>query len=164
MPPSIVPDSYWLTDGLAAGEYPVSEPGTAAEIRRFEDAGIRVFVDLTHPGDGLPSYERHLGLATRLGHPIPDYGIPSDARMVEILDALDGAVGAGKPLYVHCWGGIGRTGTVLGCWLVRRGMSAAGAIELIRERRRETPGFHRFPDSPQTSEQHRFVAGWRVGT
>ena len=33
-----------------------------------------------------------------------------------------------EPVYVHCWGGIGRTGTVVGCWLVRHGMTGDEAL------------------------------------
>jgi protein-tyrosine phosphatase len=35
--------------------------------------------------------------------------------MTTILDAIDESMTAGKPVYVHCWGGMGRTGTVIGC-------------------------------------------------
>ena len=34
--------------------------------------------------------------------------------MTAILNAIDESMTAGKPVYVHCWGGAGRTGTVIG--------------------------------------------------
>ena len=36
--------------------------------------------------------------------------------MVAILDSLDTAIADEHTIYLHCWGGIGRTGTVVGCW------------------------------------------------
>ncbi|GIT00631.1 MAG: hypothetical protein CM1200mP26_23430 [Acidimicrobiales bacterium] len=58
-----------------------------------------------------------------LACPIPDMGLPSGGpdEMARILDNLDGALTAGGKAYVHCWGGLGRTGTVVGCWLARHG-------------------------------------------
>src|SRR3712207_6971239 len=41
--------------------------------------------------------------------------------------------------YVHCWGGIGRTGTVVGCYLVEHGMDGEQAIAAIAEWRAGTP-------------------------
>ena len=56
--------------------------------------------------------------------------------MRAILDLIESAIDAGAPVYVHCWGGIGRTGTVVCCWLVERGLSGEQAlveIALLRE-------------------------------
>ena len=48
--------------------------------------------------------------------------------MREILDALDGALAAGRSVYLHCRAGIGRTNLVAGCWIAnRRGAGERGA-------------------------------------
>ena len=95
---------------------------------------------------------------------IPDMGVPPRARMTEILDAIDAACAAGHTVYVHCWGGVGRTGTVVGCHLVRRGRSGEDALSHVSslfatmssaKRRRHREG------SPQTDEQREFVREWR---
>ena len=39
--------------------------------------------------------------------------------MLAVLDAIDIALCEGHGVYIHCWGGVGRTGTVVGCWLKR---------------------------------------------
>ena len=48
--------------------------------------------------------------------------------MVSILDAIDDSVKVGKPVYVHCWGGVGRTGMVIGCWLLRHGLAKSSDV------------------------------------
>jgi protein-tyrosine phosphatase len=155
--PGPLTDSYWIDDRLAAGLYPRGE-----RAERVEAAGVRLFVDLTHPEDGLEPYADRLELARRVHHPIFDMGVPAVAEMGAILDVIDEALAepAGG-VYVHCWGGIGRAGTTVGCWLVRHGMDAHDAIDLIRSRRIDLPVYRRFPDSPQTREQHRFVHAWQ---
>ncbi len=66
-------------------------------------------------------------------------------------------------MYVHCWGGIGRTGTVVGSWLVRHGvMAPEQALDLLTELRASDRGAgHR--RSPETPEQRAFVRRWRPG-
>ena len=61
-------------------------------------------------------------------------------------------------MYVHCYGGIGRTGTVVGCWLRRQGLPGQEALDLIERLRRDTPDG--WKPSPETSEQRRFVLDW----
>ena len=73
--------------------------------------------------------------------------------MREILDAIDGALDAGRGVYVHCYAGIGRTGTVVGCYLVRHGMEPAEALRTVTSWR----GIR----SPQSVEQEEFVLEWR---
>ena len=51
---------------------------------------------------------------------------PGVGVMKRILDDVDEAIAGGGLTYVHCWGGIGRTGTVVGCWLVRHGLEGRG--------------------------------------
>jgi protein-tyrosine phosphatase len=80
--------------------------------------------------------------------------------MTSVLDEIDRALAAGHNVYLHCYAGLGRTGTVVGCFLVRHGLAGDEALRAIRELRRETA----FPDSPspQTEEQARMVRRWRA--
>jgi protein-tyrosine phosphatase len=74
--------------------------------------------------------------------------------MQSILDTIDLELQAGHGVYVHCWGGIGRTGTVIGCWLKRHGRAD------LPELWKTCPKSRTYPDSPQTDEQRRFIADW----
>ena len=70
-------------------------------------------------------------------------GVPTIPHMTRILDEVDGALADGGSVYVHCWGGIGRTGTVVGCWLVRHGLDDGDAVARIAELRRDGVGRRR---------------------
>jgi hypothetical protein len=166
LPEPIISDSYWVTGTLAAGRYPGSKDTrtAAGHIARFEQSGVTRFVDLTDEDDRLQPYAHLLQAAQRRECPIVDMGVPTVEEMLGTLDVIDAAIAEGEVVYVHCWGGIGRTGTVVGCWLVRHGSRPDDAIGLIRERRIDLPVFRRYPDSPQTAAQARFVHAWEPGT
>jgi len=163
---------YWLLPGrVMAGEYPgLADP--QQQSRRLEamvGAGVCVVVDLTDPSEGLPPYVDALRAAAQGAaiqcqrFPIKDFSVPEAATMRRILDAVDAALAAGDTVYLHCHGGIGRTGTVVGCWLVERGFTPAQALALIAAKWRVMAKRHRSPESPETAEQREFIAAWASG-
>ena len=164
--------SYWVIPGkFLAGEYPgVScfEDQTRTRVGRMLDAGIRVFIDLTEEGQ-LPPYESILSEqanwhdveATYQRFPIPDYDIASHRTMTAILDTIDTALNQGKGVYVHCWGGIGRTGTVVGCYLVRQGMEGSAALQEIARLREGMP--NAWMQSPESDLQFSMILSWEKG-
>lgn len=164
-------NSYWIQPGrFAAGEYPGHWiPVRAAEkVRKLLDAGIDHFIDLTESGE-LEPYSGIIAQETRrrgleIGwerHPIVDLSIPSSPdHMVKILDAIDAALGNGKTVYVHCWGGVGRTGTTVGCWLVRHGKTGDEALRRIAEWWQGMEKIDYHPRSPETREQIEYVRSW----
>jgi protein-tyrosine phosphatase len=148
---SPIPGSYWVTPRLLAGAYPGS---TEEELSRFRDAGVTFFLDLTEPGELRP-YEALLPSDIRvLRQPVRDFSRPSDEQMAEILDLIDGELAGGSVAYVHCRGGCGRTGTVVGCWLVRHGASGEDALARIAELRGDGRS------SPETEQQKALVREW----
>jgi len=166
-------DSYWLVPGrLLAGEYPGARTNDEArlKLRSFLDAGVNFFLDLTEEGEGLEPYAplleeeamaRDRGVVYRR-LPIPDMDVPTTDRMREIQQTIEAALEAGKTVYVHCLGGLGRTGTVLGCYLVEHEVSVAEALAEIQRRRRWTKDVWKNP--PQTPAQVDFVKTWRSYT
>jgi Dual specificity phosphatase, catalytic domain len=156
-------DSYRVAEGLLAGEYPgANDPEESARrLRRFEECGVKRFIDLTHPADLLEPYHRLLRDGHRIAHPIVDMGTTTIPHMARILNDIDVALADGEGVYVHCWGGIGRTGTVIGCWLVRHGLDNGDAIRTIETLRRLV--LDSFMPSPQTTAQRAMVTTWKQG-
>lgn len=180
--------SYWLLPGeIAAGPYPGARQSEEAsrKLRGLLTQGVRAFVDLTQPGevttqgrlapygDALAEAAGALGLvAAYVRFPIRDLGVPAPEEMVRILDHLDALRLGGSPTYVHCLGGFGRTGTVLGCYLVRHAGALLGTADArdagtrALERivlQREAYAMPFAWDSPQTAAQFALVRSWRVG-
>ena len=169
-------NTYWVDPGrFAAGEYPGARrrKEAAGRLRTLLRAGIDCFIDLTEPDEGLAPYAGIAAQeASRLGtgfvharHSIVDMDVPrSQQQTAGILDAIDKALEDGKSVYVHCWGGIGRTGTVVGCWLVRHGMTGDEALVEIAQRWQGMEKRYRHPRSPQTAQQRRYVRSWTEPT
>lgn len=166
------PNTYWVIPGrFLAGEYPGAyRPAVASQrLSDYLTAGITFFLDLTQPHDGLEPYAQLLAAeGAQLGRqthyvrmPIYDMSVPTPAQMVAILDAIDNALNAGQNVYVHCWGGIGRTGTVVGCHLVRHGFTGDAALDRIAFWWQSVEKANRCPRSPETNEQVNFVRDWR---
>jgi hypothetical protein len=164
------PGSYWVVPGrLLAGEYPGSLllHEASSKIRSLLNLGIDTFIDLTLD-DALAPYEPVLRMEANrqektylyLKMGFRDVSVPSRGMMKRILDTIDGALDDGHNVYVHCWGGIGRTGTVIGCYLARHGVSSSAVLSEIARLRGVVPD--RQP-SPETNQQRWMVTNWQAG-
>jgi len=163
-------NSYWVIPGkFLAGSYPGLEniPANRVRLTKFLQAGIDRYFNLTRENELVPYDEILAEEANLLQLPvihqrfsITDRGLPSKVLMVELLDSIDAALDRGHKVYVHCWGGIGRTGTTVGCHLVRHGMSGREALDNLASMY-ATSGQSQFhPHSPETKEQVDFILNW----
>ena len=153
---------YWVDPGkLLAGEYPrdFGDESSAAKMARLTGAGVSVFIDLTEPGE-LKPYTEWLRGALHCRFPIVDGRVPaSPDQTTQILDAIDRHISEGHTVYVHCMGGIGRTGTIIGCWLTRQGLSGEAALARLDELWQQCPK-SRWTRSPETGQQAWYVRDW----
>ena len=168
--------SYWVVPGkLLAGGYPGSKDSMEEErkLKRLIQAGIRHVISLMEaqeyapPDDPFAPYVDHMeSIAHKLTISvtfdqisIKDFSVPTERQMVRIINQIDMCIKYDKPVYVHCWGGKGRTGTVVGCYLARHRYAAGNdVIEKIKELRKNTEDFSDL--SPETREQINMVINW----
>ena len=161
---------YWvIEDRLLATEYPGAKERDKAELKlgTLLDAGVTTFVDLTEAGemtrggDRMKPYDAILrdvaakrGLAVNYRrHPIRDNSITTDDRYDAILEHISAELAAERVVVLHCWGGKGRTGTVVGSWLIdAEGLGYPAVLDRMAELRRGSrKDDHPVPDTP---EQH----------
>lgn len=155
-------ETYWVEPGqLLAGPYPGPrrQPAQPEKLPHLLDAGIDLFIDLTEKDETLPYAHWLRDQARHLRLPISDFNIPTVPEMISILNTLDNALRQQHHIYIHCLGGIGRTGTVIGCYLVRHGINGAEALPLLEKlRANSTLARHR---SPETEAQRQMILRWR---
>jgi protein tyrosine/serine phosphatase len=143
------PRSYWVVPGkFLAGYYPGSRDSSTAQ-RKLEgllEHGIRHLInlmeehELNFSGETFVPYEQQLeniaakgDIPIKLVHmPIRDTDVPTVEGMVAILDEIDRGIKQNPRVYLHCWGGRGRTGTVVGCYLARHGMPWTCSAHFVR--------------------------------
>ena len=162
---------YWVVPGkLLAGEYPGHKDAevTRTRLQEYLKCGVTFFLDLTESHELFPYQALLEAEAAALSRsveyrrmPIRDVSVPATKEQaVAILDCMDTALNAGHTVYVHCWGGVGRTGTINGCWLVRHGMTGEQALAQLAAWWSKVQKFSRKPHCPETHEQREWVRTW----
>jgi ADP-ribosyl-[dinitrogen reductase] hydrolase len=157
---------YWVEPGrLLAGEHPGGDSVSQLRLHlaQLQAAGIDAFVDLTEPGERgdyvalLPPtvlYQRY---------PLVDHAAPEDdAPMRAIMTGLQTLLRDGRRVYVHCRAGIGRTGMVVGCYLVEQGRSGRQALEQLNMLWRQNALSRLWPRVPESEDQDQVIIGWRA--
>ncbi len=175
--PKPIYQSYWVVPNLLlAGETP-SKPEisiTTQRIIALLEAGITHIIDLSNPKDTCQSYQNLLkaciektGKACQYqSFPLLDFKKPEVQKIKNILDAIDQAHFNGGSVYVHCWGGVGRTGMVIGCWLKRHFIKGVLYVDskpmVLKDLWAHCPK-SKYYQIPQSRGQKMMVAHWKLG-
>lgn len=127
-----------------------------ADLASLRAAGVVRLVLLVEDGEldrfGTPGRPPSAWTPRVSRFPMPDGAAPPDpAAMDRILDVIEEALASGD-VAVACMGGVGRSGTVAACALVRHGLPAGEAIGVVRA--------VRHPTAVETPEQEAFVRAY----
>jgi hypothetical protein len=117
----------WVTPQLAVGHAPMSYP----ELDSLKEQGIRAIMNLCLEMEELANFQREQGFEVYY-LPILDEDVPELEELEKGLDWLDEAIYLGKKVLIHCRHGIGRTGTVVYSYLLRKGLGSRMAKRTMR--------------------------------
>ena len=131
----------WLITGkLAGSRYPET-----FDLPGIYQEGIRAIVSLEEYRDPEAIIQQRM---EHLHVPIPDFTAPSLSLLKRIISFISAMIEKEKPVLVHCYAGIGRTGTVLAAYLISQGNDVETALQKVRSR---------VPGAVQTPEQEHIL-------
>ncbi|HLI45687.1 MAG TPA: dual specificity protein phosphatase family protein [Geobacterales bacterium] len=127
--------NWIIKNQLAASSMPHDEE----DIKRISKEKVNAILCLAQeselPFKDIKTYELLLAkYGIELKHkPIIDFSAPNLIDLNECLEWIDQQLRNGKKVMVHCRAGLGRTGTVVSCYLVKKlALSAEEAINFVR--------------------------------
>ena len=127
----------WVIDEKVAGS---RGPRSRSDLIALKQQGVGALVRLVEPYEAwvTPKEINEVGLED-YNEPIPDFHAPTQEQIDKIITYIDSHIEKGIPVGVSCNAGIGRSGLILACHLVHKGLTARDALELVRKKRGRGP-------------------------
>ena len=124
------PDNFsWLIEGKLAGS---AIPTSFEEIKWLVDGGVKSIVTVREESldDDWMKNINYLHIHSN------DMGVPEFEDLVKAVDFIHQRITNNEAVMVHCLAGLGRTGTILACYLIKyQKLSADDSIQKVRESR-----------------------------
>jgi hypothetical protein len=142
-----------------AGEYPGSLKVNEAKekVAALVKFGITHFVDLTEAGE-LEPYALYLPAGVGYSRfAITDPQLASLDVMLAIIVHIEKLLADGQCVYLHCHGGIDRTGGVVACWFAHCGMPANEALRQYKTRWETNPKSMKIYWTPAIQKQPNYI-------
>jgi atypical dual specificity phosphatase len=124
----------FIWDNLVAGSaHPGQASGLVSSLSSLREHGILAILSLTEEPlefSALREFEMNY-----LHVPVDDFTAPTPEQIEESMDFMQEQIEQKNGVMVHCHAGIGRTGTILACFMVKQNMDANQAIQFVRRLR-----------------------------
>lgn len=156
-------NSYKVMEGIYAGEYPreYDDKKSINKIKQFKRFGITHFIDLTEEGELRPYDQMLASPMKHIRFPIQDVSVPANIESVkDLIGQIHGILNESdrNKVYIHCWGGVGRTGTIVGCLLSHQhNYDYNETMGALKKAFFDCPK-SAYRETPETKEQRDFIA------
>ncbi len=148
-PPHPLFPVHWVTTHLGAGP----APHQRAHLKALSEQGIQCILNLCDELAELAHIEREYGFEV-YHMPVIDEEAPELEALDRALEWVDEALFLGKRVYVHCRHGIGRTGTVLNAYLLRKGLGHQLAARTLKRLRSQPANYDQWRTVRQYGKQN----------
>lgn len=143
----------WIIPGKLGGMRHPSDPNEVSLLAR---EGITGLISLTEEAASIGVAARREGMRW-LHLPIQDFHAPELSQIDDAVRFINTELGKGGSVVVHCWAGVGRTGTILASYLVSQGELPDRAMERVRQK---NPGSIETEKQEQAIREYHFERIW----
>lgn len=143
--------SFLIDDVIAGSAHPGRGEMLVENLRELRGLGFGAIVTVCEEPLESDPLDKHEFRSLHLD--VSDFTAPTLEQIEAAMQFVGESARAGEAVLIHCFAGMGRTGTLLACYLVSEGRPAGEAIDEVRRAR---------PGSIEDPSQERVIHAWEL--